>query len=144
MARLLLGPLARSPHLTSVTCTSFRIEQKTRGRSPGAGGECQCTTFRSTGLRATRSTPVDPSKARRLVRNISIRHRQLDGTPTHFLDIETIRSVLPSTLAEGEPLSVFNSAATAETARCDLTHHGWLNTTPEDPNAIFLPRCVQR
>jgi hypothetical protein len=66
---------------------------------------------------------------------------KLDGPyPHHFLDIETIRSVLP-VHAHGKvnQLTCFQfSSHRRDVPEGELTHHGWLNTTPEDPNREFL------
>lgn len=66
---------------------------------------------------------------------------KLDGPyPHHFLDIETIRSVLPAH-AHGKvnQLTCFQfSSHRRDVPEGELTHHGWLNTAPEDPNREFL------
>jgi hypothetical protein len=66
---------------------------------------------------------------------------RLDGAyPHHFLDIETIRSVLP-VHAHGKvnQLTCFQfSSHRRDVPGGTLTHQGWLNTTPENPNREFL------
>ena len=66
---------------------------------------------------------------------------KLDGDyPHHFLDIETIRSVMPvHARVKVNQLTCFQfSSHRRESPAGELTHHGWLNTLPEDPNRDFL------
>lgn len=60
--------------------------------------------------------------------------------PLHFLDIETLRSLLPAHrggMVNGLTLFQF-SIHTRSAEDAELTHQEWLNTDPSDPNRRFL------